>query len=280
MVSTDVAPPEGLRFRRKTRLIDCLKEIWEARPLSRALAEREIRAAYKQAGLGIAWAIVSPVMLMIVFTIFFQRFTTVSTNGVPYALFSYIALVPWNFYSTTLSNGGMSLVTQMALVNKIRCPREAFPLASMLVSGFNSIIAVGVLLILFVINWTAPKPTSVFIVFPLAVQLIFTTACLLIVSSVTVFLRDLRHAVPILLQLGLFATPIAYGMSLVPQNLQLPYVILNPLAACIDAYRDCVLNGTLPNWGLLIPAALSSLVLFYVAIKVFRRLEVGFADEA
>jgi ABC-2 type transport system permease protein/lipopolysaccharide transport system permease protein len=204
----------------------------------------------------------------------------VSTNGVPYALFSYIALVPWNFYSTTLSTGGMSLVTQMALVNKIRCPREAFPLSSMLVSGFNSVIAVGVLLILFVINWTAPKPTTVFIIFPLAVQLVFTTACVLLVSGVTVFLRDMRHALPILLQLGLFATPIAYGMSLVPQNLQVPYVIINPLAACIDSYRECVLFGNAPNWGLLGPAAASSALIFYASIKIFRRLEVGFADVA
>jgi ABC-2 type transport system permease protein/lipopolysaccharide transport system permease protein len=107
MTSTGVAPPEGLRFRRKARLIDCLWEIWEARALSRALAEREIRAVYKQAALGIAWAIVSPVSLTIVFTVFFQRVTTVNTGGVPYVLFTYIALVPWNFFSTTVATGGM-----------------------------------------------------------------------------------------------------------------------------------------------------------------------------
>jgi ABC-type polysaccharide/polyol phosphate export permease len=280
MTSTGVAPPDGLRFRRKSRLIASLKEIWDARPLARALAEREIRAAYKQAALGIAWAIVSPVTLMIVFTVVFQRVATINTNGVPYALFSYVALVPWNFFSATLSTGGMSVVTQMALVNKIRCPREAFPLSSMIVAGFNSLIAIGVLLVLFVINWTAPKPTTVFIVFPIVVQLLFTTGCVLLVSGITVYLRDLRHALPILLQLGLLATPIAYGMSFIPTNLQVPYVILNPLAACIESYRECVLYGTAPNWSLLGPAAASSAVIFYVAIKVFRRLEVGFADVA
>ena len=128
MTSTGVAPPDGLRFKRKTRLIDCLREIWKLSALTPALAEREIRAAYKQAALGIAWAIVSPVTLMIVFTVFFQRVTTVTTNGAPYALFTYLGLVPWNFFSTTLSSGGMSIVNQMALVNKIRCPREVFPL--------------------------------------------------------------------------------------------------------------------------------------------------------
>lgn len=280
MSDTGVAPPDELRFRRRNRLVDALREVWDARQLTRALAEREIRAAYKQAALGVAWAIVTPVTLMIVFTIFFQRVADIDTGGVPYPLFSYVALVPWNFFATSVAAGGLAVVSQMALVNKIRCPREAFPLASMSVAAFNSLISVAVLVVLFVIERTMPKPTTVWIVLPLAVQLLFTTACVLLVSSVTVYLRDLRHAIPILLQLGLFATPIAYSLSFIPANLQSLYCLVNPLGGVIDSYRQAILYGNPPNWALLGPAALTSVVLFYAAVKVFRRLELGFADVA
>lgn len=274
------APPESLRFHRPAAVLRAPAEIWRARAIVRALSERELRAFYKQAVLGVAWAVLTPVALMLVLTIFFQRVATIDTNGAPYALFSYLGLVPWNFFSSSVTTGGMSLVNQMALVNKIKCPREVFPLSSIVVAGFNSAIAGTVLLVLFAIDRYAPKATTPLAIFPLIVSIMFTVAVTLIVSCVTVYLRDLRHALPILMQLGFFVTPIAYSMSAIPPNLQVPYSMLNPIAPVIDSYRETILYGNAPNWTLLGAGALSSFVLLLVAVKLFRRLEMGFADVA
>lgn len=274
------APPPSLRFKRRAAVLRAPGEIWRARMLVRALAERELRALYKQAILGVAWSVLTPVALMLVFTIFFQRVATIDTRGVPYALFVYIGLMSWNFFSATLSSGGMSLVAQMHLVNKLNCPREVFPLAYMLVAAFNTAIAGGVLLLLFAINGFMPKATTPLAILPLVVQIAFTVGVTLIVASVTVYLRDLRHALPILLQLGLLATPIAYGLDEIPGNLRGVYSALNPMGPIIDSYRQTVLYGNAPNWGLLGIGALSSLVFLLGGLKLFRRLELGFADVA
>ncbi len=273
-------PTPSQRFRRRATLRSAPGEIWRARMLVRALAERELRALYKQAVLGVAWSVLTPVALMLVFTIFFQRVATIDTHGVPYSLFVYVGLIAWNFFSASLSTGGMALVNQMHLVNKLKCPREVFPLAYILVAAFNTAIAALVLLLLFAVNGFAPKITSPVAILPLVVQVAFTLGVTLIVSSVTVYLRDLRHALPILLQLGLLATPIAYSLDQIPANLQPLYCLVNPLGPVIDAYRETILYGNMPNWSLLGIGAASSFAFLIGGIKLFRRLELGFADVA
>jgi ABC-type polysaccharide/polyol phosphate export permease len=273
-------PAPELRFKRRAALRLAPVEIWRARILIRTLAERELRAFYKQAVLGVAWAVLAPVTLMIVFTVFVQRVATVNTGGVPYALFTYIGLVPWNFFSQSVTSGGMSLVTQMTLVNKLKCPREVFPLSSIAVAAVNSCIAGLVLIVLFVINGFAPKTTTPLAIVPLIVQILFTVAVALIVSATTVYMRDLRHALPLLLQLGLFATPIVYGLDAIPTNWQPWYSLANPLAPIIDSYRQTVLYGNAPDWGLLGLGSLTTAVLLVTGLWLFRRLETGFADVA
>jgi len=273
-------PPDALRFHRHAPLLSAPREIYRARLLIRALAEREIRAQYKQAALGIAWAVITPVMLMIVLTVFFQRVGSIDTKGVPYSLFAYIGLVPWNFFSGSLTTGGLSLVNQMNLVNKLNCPREVFPLSSITVVAFNSTIAGVVLVLLFAFNRFAPRGTTPLAILPFVVQVLFTVAVTLLVSCTTVYLRDLRHALPILLQLGFFATPIAYGIDTIAEPYRPLYALLNPMAPVIDSYRQTVLYGNAPDWGLLGCGALSTAVLLLGALKLFRRLEMGFADVA
>lgn len=274
------APDPALRFRQPPALLAAPGEVWRARQLIRALAERELRALYKQAVLGVAWAVLTPVALMIVFTIFFQRLSPVDTSGVPYPLFVYIGLVAWSFFSASVSNGGLSLVSQMNLVNKIKCPREVFPLSYVAIAAFNTLIASAVLLVLFAINRFMPKPTSVLAVLPFIVQLAFTVGLTLVVASVTVYLRDLRHALPILLQIGLLATPVAYGLDQIPEALRPWYCLVNPMGPVIDSYRQTVLYGNAPNWTYLGLGALSSAVVLVGGLRLFRRLEQGFADVA
>jgi ABC-type polysaccharide/polyol phosphate export permease len=279
-MSNAVSPPAELRFRRRIRPLAAVLEVWRARELIRTLTERELRARYKQAVLGLAWALITPLALMLVFTLFFNRVAQVETGGAPYPLFAYLGLLPWTFFSTSVSQGGQSLIQNIPLLNKVYFPREVFPTASVAVAGLDSAVALVVLGGLFAIYGFLPKVTSLWVPVLLMVQVAFTLGVTLLVSAVVVYLRDLRHALPVLLQIGLFATPVAYGIDVVPESMQTIYVILNPLGAVIDGYRRTVLLGVGPNWGLVLPAAVSALVVLVLGYLLFKRMEAGFADVA
>jgi ABC-type polysaccharide/polyol phosphate export permease len=244
------------------------------------LAERELRARYKQAVLGLAWALITPLALMLVFTLFFNRAVEVETGGVPYPLFAYLGLLPWTFFSTSVSQGGQSLIQNIPLLNKVYFPREVFPIASVGVAGLDTLVALLPLGGLFAIYGFVPRATSFWVPVLLLVQVAFTLGMTLIVSAIVVYLRDLRHALPVLLQIGLFATPVAYGIDFVPDSFRTLYVVLNPLGAVIDGYRRTVLRGAAPDWGLVLPAAISAVVLLVTGYLLFKRMETGFADVA
>jgi ABC-type polysaccharide/polyol phosphate export permease len=273
-------PPPELLFRLRVNLLAAVREVWRARGLVRTLAERDFRVRYKQAFLGLAWTVLTPFALMVVFTLFFQRLAKVDTGGAPYALFAYLGLLPWTFFSTSVSQGGQSLVANSQLVNKVYCPREVFPLASVVVAAVDTAIATVMLGLLFVVTGFMPKATTAWVPVLLAVQVAFTCGVTLITASAIVFLRDLRHVLPIALQLGLFATPVAYGMSVVDPSLRVLYSALNPLAPVIDGYRRTVLLGLPPDWHLLAPGAVTAVVVLALGYVMFKRLEPGFADYA
>jgi ABC-2 type transport system permease protein/lipopolysaccharide transport system permease protein len=244
------------------------------------LAERELRVRYKQTVLGLAWAVLTPVTLMVVFTLFFQRVAQVDTGGAPYPLFAYLGLLPWTFFSTSVSQGGQSLVQNVQLLNKVYCPREVFPVASVAVAASDTAMALVALGALFLVNGFLPKATSAWVPLLLTIQVAFTLGIALVTSAVVVYLRDLRHALPIILQLGLFATPVAYGIEVVPEHLQSLYSAMNPLAPVIDGYRRTILLGQAPNWQLLLPGAVTAAVVLVTGYLAFKRLETGFADVA
>src|SRR5919109_850777 len=155
--------------------------------------------------LGVAWAVLTPLALMVVFTVFFQRVAKVDTGGAPYALFAYLGLLPWTFFSTSVAQGGQSLVLNNQLLNKVYCQREVFPMASVVVAAIDTSIAVLVLGLLFVVTGFVPKATSAWVPVLLFVQVAFTFGMTLVISAVLVVFRHLRHALPVILQLGLFA---------------------------------------------------------------------------
>ena len=275
------APPPELRFRRRVRLGAALRELWRARELVFSLAERDLRARYKQAVLGFSWAVVTPLLLMVAFSLVFPRVAEIDTGGVPYPLFSYLGLVPWAFFSTSVSQGGTNIINNAGLLNKVYCPREVFPIASVAVAAVDGLIATLVLGVLFVVFSFAPQPESYWVPVLLAIQLVFTTGVAMALSSVMVYVRDIRHLLPIALQLGLFATPVAFSLDqMVPAGLQPVYVALNPLGGVIDGYRQAVLYGQQPDLQLLSIAAISATVMFLAAYALFKRLETGFADVA
>jgi ABC-type polysaccharide/polyol phosphate export permease len=275
-----MAPGPELRFKRRMWFGPAIRELWGAGELLRTLAERELRARYKQAVLGFGWAIITPVVLMVVLSLVFPRLADMDTQGAPYPLFVYLGLLPWTFFSSSVLQGGQSLVNNATLLNKVYCPREVFPISSVVVAGIDTAISTLVLGVLFIITGFAPKATSVWVPVMLVVQITFTLAVTLLASAVLVYFRDLRHALPIVLQLGLFATPVAYSIDLVPESVRTLYCMLNPLAPVIDGYRRTVLWGEPPAWDLLGPAAASSALLLVVSYAVFKRLETGLADVA
>lgn len=279
-VTLPTEPPRHLRFRRRLRLSTALAELWRARELVRTLAERELRARYKQTVLGFAWAVLIPVLYMVVFTLFFRRVADVQTGDVPYVLFTYVALLPWTFFSNSAALGGMSLLTNLALLNKVYCPREVFPLASVVVAGIDMAVATLVLGVLFGATTFAPKGTTLWVPVLFAVQVAFTLGVVFLVSSIVVYLRDLRHLINIALQIGLFATPVAYSLSSIPESFRHLYCLANPLAPVIDGYRRTILYGQPPEWGLLGLGAITSCVLLVGGYITFKRLETGIADVA
>jgi ABC-type polysaccharide/polyol phosphate export permease len=273
------APPPELRFRRRVGVVAAMRELWHSRELVRTMAERELRARYKQAILGFAWAVVTPLALTLLLTLVFNRVGNVNIAGVPYSLYAYVGLLPWTFFSTSMSHGGMSLITNMSLVNRIYCPREVFPIASMVVAGFDFVVSLIPAAALFLIFSFAPKATSVWLPVVLPVQILFTMGCTLLVAGAIVFFRDVRHALPIVLQLGLFATPIAYPLDrFIPEAYQWLYALVNPMAAVVEGYQRTVLLGQAPDWKMLLAGGFTSVVVFLLGYRLFKRMETGFAD--
>lgn len=275
-----VGPPPELRYRRRVEIVACLRELWSARELVRSLAEREVRARYKQAVIGVGWTLITPIALMLLFTVVFHRLAKVSTSGAPYPLFSYLGLLPWTFFSASMLRGGTSLVTNVTLLNRVYCPREAFPVAGVIVAAFDTCVALLGLLVLFVIAKLVPKATVVWVPVLIAVQFVFTLGATIIVAAVVVYFRDLRHALPIILQVGILATPVGYGMEAIPRSLHRLFSALNPLAPVIDGYRRTILLGLPPRWDLLLLGAATSVGMLVLGYLFFKRVEPGFADVA
>lgn len=283
--STDLAaeptePPAHLRYRRRIVLAEAATELWNARGLVRTLVERDIRVRYKRTFLGVAWAIVNPVLFMVVFTFFFQRSAHISTGGVPYALFSYIALVPWSFFSEAVTLGSGSLIGNLSLLNKVYCPREVFPVASLLTSAFDTLMSAVVLAVLFGFYGVAPAAESVWVPLLILIEAAFTLGLALFLSSALIYLRDLRYAVPLVVQLGMFASPVAYSITSIPRSLRPVYDLLDPMGPILDSFRRTVLHNQAPEWGALGLAAAAAAAWLLGGYTAFKRLETGFADIA
>jgi len=275
-------PGKDIWFSRRVRIGPALHELWQFRPLVRALAERDIRIRYKQAALGIAWAIFTPVVLMLAFTLVFTKFGHVQTQGVPYPLFSYIGLIPWSFFSSALLAGGMSLSSNLALLNKLYCPREVFPLGTIVVAGVDAFVSTIVLVALFVIERFTPSWQAVYAPIPLLILVAFTLGVTLAIAATVVYMRDLRIALPLIIQLGLFVTPVAYGITTIASTRAgiIFYSALNPLAPVIDGLRRTVLLGEGLDWASTAAGATTATIVLVFGFMLFKRLETGLADFA
>jgi ABC-type polysaccharide/polyol phosphate export permease len=257
-----------------------MTELWHSRELTRTLIERDLRVRYKQTVLGFGWALLGPVVFMLVFTLFFQRAAHFNTDGTPYALFSYTALVPWTFFAEAVTIGSSSLISNVTLLNKVYCPREVFPIAATVAAMFDAAVSVVVLLVLFGIYQYPPALATLWVPVLIAIEIAFTLGVTLFSAAVLVYLRDVRYVVPLAVQVGMFASPVAYGFSVIPPGLRPVYSIVNPLGPVLDGFRRTVLHGMAPDWGLLGLATVASMAWLVGGYALFKRLETGFADIA
>lgn len=260
---------------RKWELPD-LKELVSARELIYFLTWRDIKVRYKQTFLGAAWAILQPLLLMAAFALFFGRLIGVKSDGVPYHLFALAALIPWTFFATTLSHAANSLVANPQLITKVYLPRLALPISSMLAGLVD--FGLGLLTLFFFLFFAGETPQMRMLnVLPLMIIVSITTLGMgILLASINVRFRDVRYAVPFLIQVWLFATPIAYSSSIVPEAWR-PLYALNPLVGVIDGFRWALLDTPLYAPSLVISAGVS-LVVLTVGLLNFTRTERSFAD--
>jgi ABC-type polysaccharide/polyol phosphate export permease len=277
-VDADLKPPPELAYKTSMRLSETLPELWAARPIVYTLVQRTLKVRYKQSVLGVAWALITPLGMLLVVTVLFHRLAKVSSNGVPYVLFAFVALMCWTFFSGCVNSGATSILTERALLNKGRFPREVFPITTCVVTAVDSLIAMVPLVVLFVVNGFVPAITTPLVILPLIVLAALGVGWALLLSSTTVYVRDIRSGLPLLLQVGLFATPVAYGFELLPQWARMPYSFINPVGPVIDSVRRTVLLGHAPQWGYLGAGAFTAGLMLVIGYSVFKRIEGGFAD--
>jgi len=242
-----------------------------------SFALRDIKARYKQTALGVAWALLQPLSMMLVFTLVFSIFAKVPSDGIPYPVFAYSGLIFWTFFSNSISGGTLAMTANSALIKKIYFPRETLLLAVMLAGLLDLVIAsllFGTMLLYYKITLTM----AAFWILPLLlVQMMLALGVISITSAAHVNFRDIGHALPLLVQLWMFATPVAYPISVVPRWLK-PLFLLNPMAPIIDGYRRAIIQDSRPDLEGLAVSVLITLTLTVTALAIFRRAERTFAD--
>ena len=254
-----------------------LKELFEYRELFYFLVWRDIKVRYKQTALGAAWAILQPFLTMVVFSLFFGRLAGIPSEGVPYPIFSYAGLVPWSFFANGLSQSASSLVGSANLITKVYFPRLVIPISTVLSGVVDFALAFIVLLVMMFFFGIVPTKNVVFLPIFLLLAFITSLGTGFWFSALNVKYRDVRYIVPFLIQIWLFATPIAYPSNLVPEQWRWLYS-LNPMVAVVEGFRWALLDTTTSLNLMVIVSSAAALVLFITGAFYFRRMEETFAD--
>ena len=255
-----------------------LKEFWRYRELLYFLIWRDVKVRYKQTALGAAWAIIQPVFTMLVFSLFFGRLAKMPSDGIPYPLFTFAALVPWTFFANGLTQSADSLVGSANLLKKVYFPRLAIPVAAVLSGVIDFTLAFLVLLVI-MIGYYGIWPTGAIIWLPALVALAIVTALGvgLFLSALNVQFRDVRYVLPFLVQVWLFTTPIAYPSSLLSEPWRTLYGI-NPMAGVVEGFRWALLGSGSAPGPMIFVSSIAALSLLVGGAYYFRRMEKNFAD--
>lgn len=256
---------------------DHLARLREYGDLLYTLSVHRISVRYKQTALGFAWAVLQPVLMMVIFTAVFSVLARVPSDGMPYALFAFSALLPWTFFNTVVSTGTNSLVTHTQLITKVYFPREILPLTYLVAALFD--FAIGVVILAGLMAWYhVPFTATAFYVVPLlALLAAWAFAVSLVLAVIQVRFRDIGVALPVLLQVLMFASPIIYPLSMVPAGWRAWY-LLNPMAGIVSSFRDVLLQQTKPDAQPLLFAVAVTVAALPLAYLFFKRAEATMAD--
>ncbi len=254
-------------------------DLWRYRELFYVLAWRDISVRYKQTLIGLAWALIRPFVTMIVFTIIFSRIANLETEGAaPYALMVYVGLMPWQFFSSALSESSNSLLSNSNLIGKVYFPRLIIPAASVVVSLVDFLI--GFIVLIGMMLWYSFIPGWQILVLPFLIMMCFLASLGIGLWAATLNMkyRDFRYIIPFVLQIGLYISPVGFSSTVIPEKWKLLYS-LNPMVGIIDGFRWAILGGDgaiyLP--GMLVGSGVIFIFLF-IGIRQFRRMEKSFAD--
>lgn len=251
--------------------------LWPYRELLYFLSWRDVKVRYKQTALGAAWAILQPLMTMLVFTVLFGRLAKMPASGdAPYALFAYAGLLPWNFFSNAVTTSGSSLVASANLISKVYFPRVIIPASAVLSGLVDFVVAFAFFIVLMIFYGYSPTWNLLLMPVMLIIATLLSIAVGLFCSALNVRYRDVRYAIPFLLQIGMFATPIIYPPHLVPDKWRWA-LMLNPMAGVVDGFRASLLGTPIDARGVLL-TTLYTLVLLVAGAAYFKRVEHSFAD--
>jgi len=278
--TTLTIPTELTRTRRqavKGWVLPNLRELWEYRELLYFFAWRDIKVRYRQTVLGVLWAIIQPFLTMVIFNLFFGRLANIPSDGVPYPVFSFAALVPWTFFANALTQASNSLVMSGNMLKKIYFPRLALPIATVVAGVVDFVLAFIVLLCIMLYYGLVPTANIIWLPFFVLLALVTSIGVSLWLSAMNVQFRDVRYTIPFLTQAWLFVTPIAYPSSLLPEPLRIVYG-LNPMAGVVEGFRWALYGaGTAPG-PMMIVSSIVAVVLLVSGAFYFRRMEQSFAD--
>ena len=253
-----------------------LERLYDYRDLLSVLSQHRISVRYKQSLLGGAWAILQPLAMMVVYTAVFSRLARMPSDGAPYALFAYAGLLPWTLFASSVSSGTTSLVSNAALLTKVSFPREILP-ATYVVAGLADLLIASLALVAMLVFYAVPVTPHVFWVLPIVAMLgACSLAVGMLLSVIQVRVRDVGIALPVALQLWMFASPVLYPLSAVPRSAR-GWYLLNPMAGFVDAFRRAVLGQPLDAAALTIAAAITA-VLVPIAFVTFKQLDATVAD--
>lgn len=254
-----------------------LRDVWEYRELLYFLTWRDIKVRYKQTALGALWAVLQPLLTMVVFTFVFGRFAGVPSNDLPYPIFAFAALLPWQYFASAVGRSGVSLVNSANLISKVYFPRLVVPLAAAIAPLVDFAIAFIIVVVMMAFYGIAPTWTAFYL--PLFVLLAFMTALAvsLWLSALNVRYRDINYVIPFLVQIWMFVSPVAYPSSLVPEQWRVLYG-LNPMAGVVEGFRWALLgSGQAPD-TLVLYSSLMVLVVLFTGLVYFHKTEQTFAD--
>ena len=261
----------------KRRFYLNLRGIWEYRELLLFLAWRDLKARYAQTTIGFAWAIVQPVAMMLLFTLVFSNFAKLPSDGVPYPLFAYAALLPWGYFARSLDKSSFSMVAESNLISKVYFPRIIVPISATLVGLVDFAIAFLLLLVMMAFYGVMPSWEAVFIPMFLLLTILTSLAVSLWLAALFVRFRDIAAAMPLVTQIWMFATPVVYPASLVPEQWKWLYN-LNPMAGVIEGFRWTLLKTPSPGLDRIAVTVVCVSALLLLGMSYFNRMERKFAD--